>query len=958
MKQGKADLHTLGLDEKNLSFGLPDDNYSFRFFHIEDTIFGLETKGYVDARSLIKQLNTGDLIREKIRTCFPDKKYYLIWDTSKLTGISPSARGVLLRKIRNSKDFGMVVILGTSSLVRSFGNMLNKILPRFPVVFTKGYSKALNYLRTQAKLEHTLQHVDHVENGILKNKSIFNSLWEQSGRETLVINEKCYPVIHDKKWNYESTNSNYKLNYSVVDNNILLLKNKGIASEEDIHETYKRMSIIIKDLSFNTTNNKFYSIVDLRQLKPASLKVRKLTNYYELKFNKYAHGVIMISSTVMRLLIRVQKAIQTEGYTKWAVAENPVEAFREVERMRAGTITSPSPKIPESEELLPPTEKGKIELIKKLRGEKQELIENQKQEIARLLELTGRITWENSGINDLSYDNRKHNPFADLYNSLLILNKDFRDIIEEQITSVKLLEESEEKYKNLINLATDIIIVVQDDGIRYVNSPVEKILGYPPGILLDKNIGVILSSDDKFDFIQAVHHTLRSGTSNKIEEFSMINKAGKLIPVSATFGCISYDNTQAVLVIIRDETDRVVAHEELKEHKEKLELILKEKTAALEKETIERKAAEESEKLKSAFLANMSHEIRTPLNAILAFSEFLGRTGLGEEDFREYLNYIKSNGESLLQIINDIIDFAKIEAGQIKIKPEVFDVNGDFNELLAIARQSREKMGKDHVNLVVVKEMDNPLYIFTDRQRFKQVMNNLIDNALKYTEEGSVTVGYHVIDQSLLEFYVSDTGPGIPEEYKNLIFERFKQVEHLNKRYRGTGLGLAISKNLVENMGGEIFFHSNEGSGASFSFKLPVFAGNILEKQVKDFLKKPGKAIHGRKNVLMFVADDMNSRVIFSLLDEINCQISRVYSLKEITATCTKQQVELIILDDEIDNDMYRDTRQYLDNHLPAVPLVRIVKRDEIQKGAGAEICICKPVRPLEILEVLHTYLS
>ena len=955
MKQVKIDMHTLELDEKDLSFGLSDDKYSFRFYHVEGTIFRLVVSGYADARSLIKQLNTGDLIRKKINLHCPDQKYYLIWDASGLTGVSPSARRVLLRKVRNSSDFGMVTVLGASSVVRSFGNILNKVLPRFPVIFLKSYSKALNYLRTQAKHELTLHPESLKANETTGAEAIFDKKWVESGRKTLVINDKSYPVIQDEKWNYESISRSYKLDYSVADKNILLLKNEGTAREEDIHETYKRMSIIINDLSFNATDNKFYSIVDLRLLKPVSLKVRKLTNYYELKYNQYAHGVIMIASPVMRLIMRIQKTLKTEGYTRWELVENPVEAFRKLEQMRGGMIKSPSSKIPEVEDYIPSDEKGKLELIQQLRYEKQVLVEKQEKEIERLLELTGRITWENSGITNLPYDNRKNNLFADLFNSLLILNRDFMDIIEEQINDVKLLEESEEKYKNLIDLATDIILVVQDDCIRYINSSVENILGYPPNMLFGKNIGVILSIDDKFDFIEAIHKTSRSGSSNKIEEFLMLNKEGKLIPVSATFGSISYENAKAVLVIIRDDTERVTAHEELKKHKEKLEIILKEKTAALEKETIERKAAEESEKLKSAFLANMSHEIRTPLNAILAFSEFLRRNDLEENEFTEYLDYIKSNGESLLQIIDDIIDFAKIEAGQIKIKPEVFDVNEVYDELHAIARESRGKMKKSHVNMVIVKELGDSFFIFSDKLRFKQVMNNLIDNAIKYTEEGSVTFGYHIIDQNLVEFYVSDTGPGIPEEFRSVVFERFKQLEHLNKKYHGTGLGLAISKNLVENLSGEISFDSREGQGTSFTFRLPVYPGNLLKNHLKEILQSSGKVVPDKKKVLVTVVEDINTNILLDLLAEINYEISRAYSLKDIIESCSTRQFDLVILDDMVDDELVNETLEFFKKYYPPVLLVEILKRDDTSVGKRVENCIFKPVKPMEILELLNT---
>ena len=232
---------------------------------------------------------------------------------------------------------------------------------------------------------------------------------------------------------------------------------------------------------------------------------------------------------------------------------------------------------------------------------------------------------------------------------------------------------------------------------------------------------------------------------------------------------------------------------------------------------IARDKAEELDRLKSAFLANMSHEIRTPLNAIVGFSSLLAETDSRNER-QEYIKIVQENNELLLQLISDILDLSKIEAGTFNF---VY-TNVDVNETCAEIIKSMSMKVSKGVELIF-EEPFPECYIYTDKNRFTQVISNFINNALKFTQQGSITLGYEQVSHQKIKFYVRDTGMGIPEEKQKSVFERFVK---LNSFVHGTGLGLSICKSIVSQMGGEIGVDSTEGIGSCFWFTHPYHAAD------------------------------------------------------------------------------------------------------------------------------------
>ena len=228
--------------------------------------------------------------------------------------------------------------------------------------------------------------------------------------------------------------------------------------------------------------------------------------------------------------------------------------------------------------------------------------------------------------------------------------------------------------------------------------------------------------------------------------------------------------------------------------------------------------AEESNQLKNAFIANMTHEIRTPLNAIVGFTNVLAETdNLSREERMIFLKEINDNKNFLVQMINDLLDFSKIEANTMEYKDGDVDVNTLIQEICAAENAHPRPSG---IQIEFVEKLPQ-CRLMIDRVRFAQVINNLVKNALKFTEQGSVRIGYRRLSNDRFYFSVADTGCGIDEESRRAIFERFVKM---NYNIRGTGLGLSITKSIVEHYGGGIGVESKKGEGSTFYFTLPASA--------------------------------------------------------------------------------------------------------------------------------------
>jgi len=387
-----------------------------------------------------------------------------------------------------------------------------------------------------------------------------------------------------------------------------------------------------------------------------------------------------------------------------------------------------------------------------------------------------------------------------------------------------------------------------------------------------------------------------------------------------------------------------------------------------EKNLLEAKLkAEESDQLKSAFLANMSHEIRTPMNAILGFTELLTMpdSAISSEEKQNYIKLIHNSGNNLLHLIDDIIDISKIEAGQLKIIQKECDVNQVLMDIYESYSEIKKQKGKENIELSVnLAKTNQNVITLTDPLRLNQIISNLIDNAFKFTDEGFITFGYEIQKSNNLHFYLKDSGIGMDEKKKELVFERFRKIEDdKTKLYRGAGLGLAICKSLIELLGGEIWVESYLGSGSSFYFTIPY-------KKVEKNHRKKEISRHNtdynwlNKTILVAEDEPANYFYIEEVLKKTNARLIRATNGKEAVKQVKKdQKIDLIIMDIKMpEMNGYEATKQIktFNKNIPIISQSAYAMPGDIEKGylLGINEYITKPVQPKKLLSILNKYLN
>ena len=325
----------------------------------------------------------------------------------------------------------------------------------------------------------------------------------------------------------------------------------------------------------------------------------------------------------------------------------------------------------------------------------------------------------------------------------------------------------------------------------------------------------------------------------------------------------------------------------MREHRHKKDILDTERNMAEEVIRL-REKAEESNRLTSAFLANMSHEIRTPLNAIVGFSNILASTD-NLEDKKEFADIIENNNSLLLQLINDILDLSKIEAGTLEFTYDYVDINAVLRDL----EQSAHLKNKNPDVQISFKDYLEPCVIYTDRNRLSQLMINLLNNAMKFTQAGLISFGYKLRDDNTLWFYVEDTGCGIPENKRKDIFGRFVK---LNTFAQGTGLGLSICEMIVTQMKGTIGVDSMEGKGSKFWFTLPFQPKKELfpsEEQKPVTLEKIA-----RSEVTILIAEDNSSNYrLFESILKPEYKLIHAWNGKEAVELFYQHKPQLILMD-------------------------------------------------------------
>ncbi len=547
--------------------------------------------------------------------------------------------------------------------------------------------------------------------------------------------------------------------------------------------------------------------------------------------------------------------------------------------------------------------------------------------------------------------------------------------ISERTKAEDALKKSEEKYRLLFELLPYGGEIVNTEGIILDISPgTAKMLNYTKEELAGKHLSKIIHKEDTILYKKNFPLLLKG--KRQSAEVRMIKKDGSEIfviragqPVRDENGNVKYILTLSVDITERKKIEKKLLeknkefeaqneeyytlNDELKETSRKLLALNEELLIAKEK-------AEESSRLKSAFLSNMSHEIRTPMNGILGFAQLLNTPDITKEKIKEYTEIITKSGNHLLNIINDIIDISKLDAGEFKVHKTPVNIDNLLREMYSFFHSYKTEKQQYHIKLILkTPDKKKNTVICTDETRLKQVLSNLLSNALKFTENGYVEFGY-TTDKNNVNFYVKDTGIGISKDKVNDIFERFNQAAvNTEKLYGGTGLGLSISKSCIQLLGGSIWVESKIGKGSTFSFSIPYKKAkeNPSKQKTKQKINLKGK------RVLIVEDDPMNYAYLSEVLGDLELELHHVNNAVKAVEIVKDIDFDLVLMDIQLPGKDGNYAASEIKKTFPNLPVIAqsayaFENEKQISLQAGCDDYITKPIKKDTLIGTLKKYIN
>jgi len=526
--------------------------------------------------------------------------------------------------------------------------------------------------------------------------------------------------------------------------------------------------------------------------------------------------------------------------------------------------------------------------------------------------------------------------------------------------SLELLRKSEEKYRRFFENAQDVFYLTDPNGkILEISPSIERYSGYKPEEIIGKQIeSIYLEPWDKNELLKIL--SSKGGIEDYIVRLRIKDKGAVYVSASVQMLYDSGGQPIGVEGSLRDITQRFVTEEKLKASGR---LLLKQNKQYIKlneelKRAIEK--AEVSDRLKTAFLANMSHEIRTPMNGIMGFSMMLADPGLSNEERDSFVKIVNSSCDQLLHIINDIIYISKIEAGQIDLAETSFDLGALLGEILSFHSESAREKGIEMTMIPLSVLPDTEIMIRTDRTKLRQILDNLVSNAIKFTRSGTILLRC-VPDGNNLLFEVEDTGIGIPEDQQEAIFQRFYQAEtSFSKANGGTGLGLSITKAYIELMGGKIWLRSEPGTGSTFSFIIPykrlVSADKPVEPvHVPDFTGIPPM-------VLVVEDEEINRLYIAEIRRNVTAAVFASNGFEALEMLDKHPETELILMDIKLPDINGLELTRIIKTMKPGIRIIAqtayaLAGDREKALEAGCSGYITKPLKRETLLDLMSSHI-
>jgi len=523
-------------------------------------------------------------------------------------------------------------------------------------------------------------------------------------------------------------------------------------------------------------------------------------------------------------------------------------------------------------------------------------------------------------------------------------------------------------FDNFNYLPVGVFIINSNKEICFWNNVLAEYSGFSQEQVINKIFTIVLPKFDNPYYNYQIENVLKGGptvyfSSELHSQFVFEKKNDDCFKSHSTTITALPDkknnNFYALFAIIDESTQTNSIKEHLKTSKELRAEIEHRKLVEMEL-TKAKELAEENNRLKSAFLANMSHEIRTPMNGIIGFCQLLAKGNQSEEKKKIFTDIIIDSSNHLLAVIEDILEISKIETNQINLSEELFSLNTLMLEVFVFFKtKATEKNISFFLHKSLPDEQDN---ILTDKQKLKQILFNLISNAIKFTHKGYIKFGYNIED-NYITFFVEDTGIGISDDKYQQIFERFQQADNsLTKKYGGTGLGLAICKAYVKLLGSEIHIASELGKGSVFYFNLPFKHTNNGNTYVD--LQQCHLDNNKRKTILLAEDEETNALLMQELLEELNIRMIHAKNGKEALKLIENHKnIDLILMDIQMPVlngiDTFHELRKR-NYQMPVIAISAYCSKDDIENFTkhGFDDFIAKPIVNGEFEKKIRNFLT
>ncbi|MCF8373977.1 MAG: response regulator [Bacteroidales bacterium] len=994
----RVSLKDLKLSERDLCYQDPESEYSVKLEHVSGNVFRVVMEGYLDFESNLYYTGILEMILYRFRETFKNEMVFFIEHISNLKGFSIDARNYFEKKILDWDNYGGACYIGASQIYQDFGKLLHKNKPALLFHFCDEEKEAFEQIR-QFQLPVEVKPEPKLGRQAKKD-------WHIPGSPT-TKDELVPKQIPESSWQLATQDDHFSASISMLENKAIHSRLKGFIQRSDV-ASYIRFIESLVDV-FDLAPGKYTHIVELKEIKGMSRQAKSLLKNAFIKIDFLPSKLI---------LVRPPKAIENTlnilstlfpgkldycevvgdfdlALKKLQLPKTKQDSPVGASRIPGGRLKkSQKPEIPKVESKTErPTSTGKNEhaskvvvnekstAVEEIRSEEvsfsteeiepettivldEKLVateDKSKKELEEIIKLQEKRIGELSEmIRDVSFNGTKRvqpvklqpsDPFYEIFNAVSLMQGYYAESINDNKYNFESLRDQLGILQRFVNHSTEPGLLLKEGRISMANTAFAKLIGSEKSILEDKYLNQLIIPDDR-EMIDSILEKMDAGDELPSElNSAVISENGKERAVHIRIVVFPYRGKRAALLFF---SEPIAAPE----------ISLKEEAKQPNGKSHELGAyVSEAENLKFSFLANISHEIRTPMTAIVGLAEFLTSPVLNPQTLEEYVNLIKYNANSLLMLLNDLIDIASLEAGEVNISKKVCSVNQVLDSVYSRFSKFQKDSGYEQIVLKLNNFADPVVKLISDQDRIVQVLSNLLSNSFKFTQKGTIEFGVFSVHDDNIRFFVRDTGIGIDQDKFDLIFESFKQGDESRTReYAGAGLGLAISKKIAHLLDGRIWVASKKGEGSTFYLELPRPDPAELRKEDTGLLVEPKQAWAGKT---FLIVDDVDSsyHLLETILRKTKAKILWAKDGNVAVEYCRNQKIDLVLMDIQMPNlDGLAATRliKEIDPDIPIIAQTAYVQEEDKFRieMAGCDGYIPKPLEKDLVYRIIQEQLD